>query len=224
MIARLYTVIVSLQLVFFSYFIMQWRNHPLQIQSHKQGLRERVTTIQLEFLLRQRGFVSCMKRRYDILFLTKLKYVTCSFRLSCKLCLCNSFHGCFVPNSKKGQNVDTLVFVLFTFQMLCPFLVSPLKTPHPLPLPLFPKPTHSCFLAQVCPYIGPYNLHRTKGLSSHWWLTRPSSAKCAPRAMSLAMFSLIGGLVAGNSGVTGYFILLFFLWGYKPLQLLGYFF
>ena len=28
-----------------------------------------------------------------------------SFRLSSKLCLCNSFHGCFVPNSKKGQSV-----------------------------------------------------------------------------------------------------------------------
>jgi hypothetical protein len=24
------------------------------------------------------------------------------FHLSSKLCLCNSFHGCFVPNSKKG--------------------------------------------------------------------------------------------------------------------------
>ena len=28
-----------------------------------------------------------------------------SFRLSAKLCLCNFFHGCFVPNSKKGQSV-----------------------------------------------------------------------------------------------------------------------
>jgi hypothetical protein len=27
-----------------------------------------------------------------------------SFCLSSKLCLCNSFHGCFVPNSKKGQS------------------------------------------------------------------------------------------------------------------------
>jgi hypothetical protein len=26
-----------------------------------------------------------------------------SLRLSSKLCLCNSFHGCFVPNSKEGQ-------------------------------------------------------------------------------------------------------------------------
>jgi hypothetical protein len=35
-----------------------------------------------------------------------------SFCLSSKLCLCNSCHGCFVPNSKKGQSVHTLVFVL----------------------------------------------------------------------------------------------------------------
>ena len=35
-----------------------------------------------------------------------------SFHLSSKLCLCNSFHGCFVPSSKKGQNVHTFVFVL----------------------------------------------------------------------------------------------------------------
>jgi hypothetical protein len=35
-----------------------------------------------------------------------------SFCLSSKLCLCNSFHGCFVPNSKKGQSVHTWVFLL----------------------------------------------------------------------------------------------------------------
>ena len=34
------------------------------------------------------------------------------FHLSSKFCLCNSFHGCFVPNSKKGQSVHTLVFIL----------------------------------------------------------------------------------------------------------------
>jgi hypothetical protein len=28
-----------------------------------------------------------------------------SFCLSSKLCLCNFFHGCFVPNSKKEQSV-----------------------------------------------------------------------------------------------------------------------
>ena len=42
-----------------------------------------------------------------------------SFRLSSKFCLCNSFHGCFVPNSKKGQSVHTLVFVLLDFHVFC---------------------------------------------------------------------------------------------------------
>jgi hypothetical protein len=42
-----------------------------------------------------------------------------SFGLSSKLCLCNSFHGCVVLNSKKGQSVHTLVFVLLTFHVFC---------------------------------------------------------------------------------------------------------
>jgi hypothetical protein len=29
-----------------------------------------------------------------------------SFFLSSKLCLCNSFHGCFVPNTKKGHMIS----------------------------------------------------------------------------------------------------------------------
>ena len=37
------------------------------------------------------------------------------------------------------------------------------------------------------------------------------------------MFSLIGGLVPGSSGDTGWFILLLLLWGFIPLQLPGYF-
>ena len=51
-----------------------------------------------------------------------------SFHLSSKLCLCNSFHGCFVPNSKKGQTVHTLVFLVFVlleFHVFCKlYLVS----------------------------------------------------------------------------------------------------
>jgi hypothetical protein len=39
------------------------------------------------------------------------------FRLSSKLCLSNSFHGCFVPNSKKAQSVHTLFFVLLEFHV-----------------------------------------------------------------------------------------------------------
>jgi hypothetical protein len=32
------------------------------------------------------------------------------FRLSSKLCLCNSFHGCFVPNDRISYNSSTCVF------------------------------------------------------------------------------------------------------------------
>ena len=39
------------------------------------------------------------------------------FCLSSKLCLCNSFHRCFVPTSKKGQSVHTLVFLLLEFHV-----------------------------------------------------------------------------------------------------------
>jgi hypothetical protein len=48
-----------------------------------------------------------------------------SFRHSSKLCLCNSFHGSFAPNSKKGQSVHTLVSVLLEFHVFCKlYLVS----------------------------------------------------------------------------------------------------
>ena len=84
------------------------------------------------------------------------------------------------------------IFSSFTFQMLSPFLVSSPKVPY-----ILPQPTHSCFLALAFPYIGAYNLPKTKGLSSHRWPTRPSSATYATRDKS--------------SGGTGQFILLFLL-------------
>ena len=65
------------------------------------------------------------------------------------------------------------------------------------------------------------SLHRTKDLSSHYCLTRPSSATYAPRAMGSSMCTLVGVLVPRNSGDTGLFILLFLLWGCKRIQLLG---
>jgi hypothetical protein len=40
-----------------------------------------------------------------------------SFHLSSKLCLCNSFHGCFVPKSKEGHSVHTSVFILLEFHI-----------------------------------------------------------------------------------------------------------
>ena len=48
-----------------------------------------------------------------------------SFHLNSKLCLCSSLHGCFAPNSKKGQSIHALVFVLpelYVFRKL--YLIS----------------------------------------------------------------------------------------------------
>jgi hypothetical protein len=49
-------------------------------------------------------------------------------------------------------------------------------------------------------YTGASSLHRTKGLSSHWWLTRPSSATYAAGAMNPFMCTLVGGLLPWSSG------------------------
>ena len=40
-----------------------------------------------------------------------------SFHLSSKLCLCNSFQGCFVPTSKEGHRVHTSVFIWLEFHV-----------------------------------------------------------------------------------------------------------
>jgi hypothetical protein len=71
------------------------------------------------------------------------------------------------------------MFSSFTFQMLSLSLDSSPKIPYTLPPPPTPQPTHSQFLALPFLYTGAYNLHKTKGLSSHWWPTRTSSATYA---------------------------------------------
>jgi hypothetical protein len=38
-----------------------------------------------------------------------------SFHLSSELCLCNSFHGYFIPYSKEELSIHTLVFLLLDF-------------------------------------------------------------------------------------------------------------
>jgi hypothetical protein len=40
-----------------------------------------------------------------------------AFSLCSELCLCNSFHGYFVPLSKKDQSVHILVFLLLEFHV-----------------------------------------------------------------------------------------------------------
>jgi hypothetical protein len=83
------------------------------------------------------------------------------------------------------------IFSLFTFQMLSPFPVSPIRETHyPILLPpasmrvYLHLPTHSHLPTLDSPTLGHLSsLHRTKDLSSHWCMTRPSSATCAAGAM-----------------------------------------
>jgi hypothetical protein len=71
--------------------------------------------------------------------------------------------------------------------MLSSFLVSPLKIPYSIPAPPAQQPTHSCFPVLASPYTEASSLHRAKGLSSHRYPTRSSSATYAAGAMSLSM-------------------------------------
>lgn len=78
------------------------------------------------------------------------------------------------------------------FSNVIPFPGSPSGSPlfHPLS-PCFYEgalsPTHFCLLILAFPYSGALSLHRAKGLSSHWWPPRPSSATCAAGPMGPTM-------------------------------------
>jgi F0F1-type ATP synthase membrane subunit a len=58
------------------------------------------------------------------------------------------------------------IFFIYISNII-PFASFPSKTPLSLPPPPAQQPTHSLFLALAIPYTGTYNLHRTKGFSSH---------------------------------------------------------
>ena len=70
------------------------------------------------------------------------------------------------------------IFSSFTFQMLPPktpiHSLLPCSITHPLPLP-----------GPAFPLTGAYDLTKTKGLSSQWWLPRLSSATYATRDTAL---------------------------------------
>jgi hypothetical protein len=118
------------------------------------------------------------------------------------------------------------LFYLFVFQMLFPFLFSPLQPSYPLAPPSYfydgaPPPTPSHLTALALTNAGAWSLHRIKGFPSH--LIPDKAILCYICGWShgyLHVYSLVGGLVPGRSGGSGWLILLFFLWGCKPLQLL----
>jgi hypothetical protein len=63
----------------------------------------------------------------------------------------------------------------------------PLQKPLSSSPPPAHQPTYSCFPLMACPYTGVSSLLKTKGLSSHWCLTRPSSATYTAGAMGSSM-------------------------------------
>jgi hypothetical protein len=126
---------------------------------------------------------------------------------------------------------------LFVFQLdilflyisnVMPFLSFPCINPHSIPPPpAFMRVLPHLPTQQLSPHCPSIPLHwgikpsQDQCFSSHWCPTRPSSATYAAGAMGLSnVYSLVGGLVSGSSGGTGWFILFFFLWGCKPLQIL----
>jgi hypothetical protein len=124
----------------------------------------------------------------------------------------------------------SLLLTYFLLDILCiyisnipPFLV---KSPIPSPLVLLlwecspnhpPTPAslfcHSCTLGHRA-FPGPQALLPLM----------PNEAIlcyiCRWSRGSFHVYSLVGGLVPGSSGASGWLILLFFLWGCKPLKLL----
>jgi hypothetical protein len=114
---------------------------------------------------------------------------------------------------------------LFIFQILSPFLVSPLQSPLAIllflciyegaPSPTYPCQPH-CSSILLCWGIKP---EQDQGPLLP---LMPDKAVfcdiCSWSHGSLHVYSLIGGLVPRSSGWSGW-LMLFFLWGYKPLQL-----
>jgi hypothetical protein len=130
------------------------------------------------------------------------------------------------PRSPCSLSIFALVslFFLISYFLYLHFKfypLSPLKAPIPLQPPSPCSPTHPL------PLPGP-------GIPLHWSI-EPSQDQghllplmtdkailcyiCGWSYGSLHVYSLVGGLVPGSSGGTGWFIL-FLLWGCKLLQLL----
>ena len=101
---------------------------------------------------------------------------------------------------------------------LSPLWNSPYHPSSPCFMRVFP-PHPSTPTSPPLHYNGISSLHRTKGLFSLWWYTRPFSATYEAGAMFSAL-STVWYFSTWSYGGSGWFILLFFLWDCKPLQLL----
>jgi hypothetical protein len=108
-------------------------------------------------------------------------------------------------------------------------LVFPPQTCFPIPFPLLlwgSSPTHRLlfYLPKIPLCLG---IEPPQGLGSPFPLITDKAILCyicswSNGSLHCSLYSLVGGLVPGSSGVGGssLLILLFFLWCCKPLQLL----
>jgi hypothetical protein len=122
--------------------------------------------------------------------------------------------------------MNNWLFYIFIFQILSPLPVSLSQTPpHLIPLPpasIRVLPTH----------LFP---HHHSSIPLCWGIKLPQDQGppiplmpnkailcyiCIWSNGSLHVYPLVGGLVIGNSGGSGWLILMFFLWGCKFLQFL----
>ena len=128
-----------------------------------------------------------------------------------------------IPHANTTSYFDILVIYISNV-ISFPYLTSRYHLLYPLPLLLWGCSFTYPFLPS-CPCIPlPWG---TKPSQDQGPLLLLMSHKailcyiCGWRHGSLHVYSLVRGFVPGSSGGTGWFTLLFLLWGCKPLQLLG---
>ena len=112
---------------------------------------------------------------------------------------------------------------LFTFQMLSPFPVSPPQSPYPLHLPLWGCSLTCPPILLQCPSIYlPWVIEPPQDQGAPLPVMPAKAIICYISSWSYGspyVYSLVGDLVPGSFGVSAWLIL-FFLWRCKPLQLL----
>jgi hypothetical protein len=117
-------------------------------------------------------------------------------------------------------------FIYLHFRFYSPFLVSPPETLYPI----LPPPAS----VRVLTHPLTHSLPPPRPDIPLYWGMEPSQDQGPPLSLmsdkailcyiswshrSFHVNTLVDGLVSGNSGWSGWLILLFLLWGCKPLQL-----
>ena len=86
-----------------------------------------------------------------------------------------------------------LFYWIFYLYLKCYSLLSPIPSPFPCFYKDAPPPIHLLTPSSLpwhSPTLGHSALHRTKGFSSHWYMTRPSSATYAAGTICTPLLSL----------------------------------